>query len=342
MRIFFFTTVFAPSVGGVERMTEMLCGEFTALGHEVLLATLTPGESNFPYPVIRRPRLLDFLRLLRWCDIHVQANVSLKYAWAGILAPRRLVYQHHCAYRRDDGTLSVLGRAKVTLATLSHGISNSEYTADRIGCDEAILNSYEDAVFRVSRPWFERASDFVFLGRLVSQKGCDTLIRALARLRGQGLTPSLTIIGDGPDRPMLDALSKREGLVGQVRFAGVLKGHSLAEVLNQHRVIIVPSRCEEPFGIVALEGLACGCVPVVSARGGLVDAISGHGFTFPNGDDAALADTLAGILADPAAAHARLAGADAHLSRCTSQAVAMRYLDVFEGVLAQRRGTRRA
>jgi hypothetical protein len=79
MKIFFFSTVFSPSVGGIERMTETLCGEFVDMGHEVRLATLTPGNGNFPYPVIRKPGVWEFLRLLQWCDIHIQANVSLKY-----------------------------------------------------------------------------------------------------------------------------------------------------------------------------------------------------------------------------------------------------------------------
>jgi glycosyltransferase involved in cell wall biosynthesis len=131
-------------------------------------------------------------------------------------------------------------------------------------------------------------------------------------------------------------LATREGIAGQVRFAGTLQGPALATALNQHRVLVVPSSYEEPFGIVALEGLACGCLPVVSARGGIVDAIGPHGLTFPNGDEAALADTLAAVLADPDAAQARLAGKDAHLTAFTARTVATRYMSVFEELLAGR------
>lgn len=339
MKIFFFSTVFPPSVGGIERMAELLCNEFTALGHQVRVATLTPSElpDTYPYPVIRRPRLGKFLELLRWCDVHVQANVSLKYVFARLILPGRMVYRHGSLYQRDDGTLRLVDRLKCFVAHNAPGIANSRYTAEKLGCSYTVLNAYDDAVFSDVTPWQERESDLVFVGRLVSQKGCDTLLRALGRLARQGITPGLAVVGDGPDRPALEALAASEGLAGQVQFHGILQGSALAALLNRHRFLVAPSRYEEPFGIVALEGLACGCVPVVSARGGLVDAIGGHGFTFPNGDDAALAETLATVLADPEAAHARLEGCETHLAACTARAVATRYIAVFEELLAKRR-----
>lgn len=329
MKIFFFSTVFAPSIGGIERMAETLCTEFAAMGHEVRLATLTPGNGSFPYPVIRRPSLGQFFQLLRWCDIHLQANVSLKYAWPKLVSPSKLVYRYANAYQRDDGNRSMVDFIKIGIARSSCGIANSHYTAARTGANHVVLNAYDDAIFSITLPWTERDRDLVFLGRLVSQKGCDTLLQSLAHLKAQGLYPNLTVIGDGPDRSMLQTLSHDLGIDDQVSFAGSLQGNALADLLNRHRIMVVPSRYEEPFGIVALEGLACGCIPVVSQRGGLVDAISGHGFTFPNGDDLALSQVLADILRDPAAAKGCLEGVESHLSRCSARNVAQQYLDIF-------------
>ena len=50
MKIFFFSTVFSPSVGGVENVVETLCREFVRAGHQVRLATLTPEPSNADFP----------------------------------------------------------------------------------------------------------------------------------------------------------------------------------------------------------------------------------------------------------------------------------------------------
>jgi glycosyltransferase involved in cell wall biosynthesis len=337
MKIFYFSTVFAPSVGGIEKMVEVLCSEFVSLGHDVRLATLTPGGNGSPWPfkVIRQPSPAQFIHLLRWSDVHVQANVSLKYGLARVVQPRAFVYNHQNVYQRDDGSLDLRGRLKGFLARRTPGIANSRYTAGKLGCSRIVFNAYDDSTFRDVVPWQSRDRDLAFLGRLVRLKGCAALLGALGRLRREGFAPNLTVIGDGPDRAMLEGLAAREGIAEQVHFAGWLQGERLTVALNRHRVLVVPSSYEEPFGIVALEGLACGCLPVVSERGGLVDAIGPHGFTFPNGDDAALASTLAAVLADAEAAQSRLAGKEAHLAGFTARAVATRFIGVFDELLGR-------
>jgi glycosyltransferase involved in cell wall biosynthesis len=330
MKIFFFSTVFSPSVGGIERMTETLCGEFVDMGHEVRLATLTPGNGNFPYPVIRKPGVWEFLRLLQWCDIHIQANVSLKYFFLPLIVPSKFIYNHHSTYQQDDGKRNFLDLIKLALARQTWGIANSRYTATRTGASHVVLNAYNDNVFHNYIPWENRKRELVFLGRLVSQKGCDTLLKSLGQLRSQGIQPNLTIVGDGPDRPMLEEMSKELGLNDRVLFTGTIQGQPLADLLNHHRIIVVPSRCEETFGIVALEGLACGCIPVVSERGGLFEAIGGHGFTFPNGSETELSKVLIDILQNPEVALAKLINVETHLNRCRSRNVAQQYINIFQ------------
>ena len=260
----------------------------------------------------------------------MQANVSLRYSWSWLAAPRKIIYQHNSAYEREDGVRRRIDFIKTFLARMTPGIANSRYTASATGAKYVVFNAYDDALFRNMRSWQSRDRDIVFVGRLVSQKGCDTLLHALDRLRRHGLTPSLTIIGDGEDREKLGALVNDLSLQKRVQFLGIKRGDELARLLNRHRIIAVPSNCEEPFGIVALEGLACGCLPVVSVRGGLVDAIGIHGYTFTNGDSASLADRLAEVLGDLDAAHTRLQGSEVHLSRYKARDVAKRYLDIFK------------
>ena len=90
---------------------------------------------------------------------------------------------------------------------------------------------------------------------------------------------------------------------------------------------------DEPFGIVALEGIACGCVVVGSEGGGLKDAISSCGMTFPNGNVEPLTQILFDLLSHPGKLTTYRQKAGWHLSRHTSKAVAKAYLEVLEGVI---------
>ena len=288
-----FTTYFAPSIGGIERLTELLATQFVQFGHDVALATLTPGPDRGPwsFPVVRQPSSSRFWSLLRWCDVHLQANLSLKHFYAAG-AHRPFVVHHGTDYARASGRRGVRDCLKLACSRLVHGIACSHYIARRVGCRDVIGNPYDDSIFRRQAPLDQRKRDIVFLGRLVSEKGCDTLLEALAILRQRALTPSCTVVGDGPERPRLTAMTAALRLTGSIRFLGALHGPTIAAELNRHRIMVIPSQCHEAFGIAALEGLACGCLPIVSVDGGLVDAIGGHGLTFRNGDALDLADRL--------------------------------------------------
>jgi glycosyltransferase involved in cell wall biosynthesis len=140
------------------------------------------------------------------------------------------------------------------------------------------------------------------------------LLRALARLAVRGLRPALAIAGSGPQEPVLRALAAELGVAAQVRFLGTLQGEELARAYARHRVLAVPSVWQEPFGLVALEALACGCLPVVADSGALPQAAGPAGVVVPRGDAAALADALAEALADEGMRQRRLAAAPAHLA----------------------------
>ena len=76
------------------------------------------------------------------------------------------------------------------------------------------------------------------------------------------------MIGDGPEASRLQEQAARLGIGGQIDFLGARRGEELVGLLNRHRILVVPSRYNEPFGIVALEGIACGCVVIGSEGAG--------------------------------------------------------------------------
>ena len=114
-----------------------------------------------------------------------------------------------------------------------------------------------------------------------------------------------------------------------VTFAGAKQGVELVNLLNAHRLMVVPSRWPEPFGIVALEGIACGCVVIGSTEGGLAEAIGPCGVTFSNGDAEALAGAVQNLLENPELEESFRDQAAAHLAHFEAKVIANRYLDLW-------------
>lgn len=291
------------------------------------------GARQFAYPVHHRPQAGGLLAIVRRCDILLHQNISLKVVWPLALAKTKFVACHQSWY----GTRGQAGNRREAIKQwlarrCAANISCSHAVRDALGCGgEVIGNPYGHERFRVLA--LPREKDLVFAGRLVSDKGVDVLLRALGRLGEVGNRPTLTIAGDGPERAALECQVDTMGLRGQVEFVGSRGHDELPAILNRHRVMVVPSLWDEPFGIVALEGAACGCVVVGSAGGGLPEAIGPCGVTFPNGDVERLATVLAELLSDEGRLATFRRAAPEHLAKHRADVVAAKYLEFFHKVL---------
>jgi glycogen synthase len=335
MKILIYSPLFYPSVGGLETIVSILAHEFVRQGHEVKLVCQTKanGSKTFPFEVIRQSTPYQLFKLTRWCDIYFQANVSLKGIWPLLINRKPLALSHNGWYSRPDGRIGWQDQLKQRVTHFARNIAVSRAVANHLSAQSIVIpNAYhEDSFYLI--PEVPRNKQLVFLGRLVSDKGADLLLEALARLKDQGLRPQLTIIGSGPEEDELRRQAKSLAIKAQVDFAGLKTGKELTWMLNEHQIMVVPSRWPEPFGIVALEGIACGCVVVGSEGGGLKDAIGSCGITFPNGDATALAQTLAHLLANKQELSDYRMHAKAHLLRHRKEEIARSYLQIFAAAL---------
>lgn len=327
--------MFYPSVGGLEMMVSILADEFVRQGHEVKLVCRTKADSLdlFPFQVFRRVSPYQLLKLTSWCDIYFQANVSLKGIWPLLISRKPLAVSHNGWYSRPDGRTGWQDHLKQRVTRFAHNISISRAVADHLSSGSTVIpNAYREEIFYLM-PEVPRNKHLVFLGRLVSDKGADLLLDALAQLKQQGLHPYLTIIGIGPEEAKLKHQAERLGINEQIEFVGLQTGSELTRILNEHRIMVAPARWNEPFGIVALEGIACGCVVVGSEGGGLKDAIGPCGVTFPNGNVEVLAQTLADLLINEQKLSDYRSHAESHLFRHRKEEIAKSYLQVFENIL---------
>ncbi|WP_348235792.1 glycosyltransferase [Leptolyngbya sp. GB2-A1] len=267
---------------------------------------------------------------MRWCDVCLQNGIILKQFLAILTTRTPLVIRHQTWIQHPGVPATQLTRLKLYVVRFATSIAISQSIAEHLRHPSVIIpNPYRDNLFRCL-PNIPRNKELVFLGRLVSDKGLDLLLNAMTSLRAYGLYPKLTVIGSGESDVGLRQQTKNLQLENQVTFVGSKIGYDLVHLLNEHQILVVPSRWKEPFGVVALEGIACGCVVVGSSGGGLKDAIGDCGSTFPNGDEDALTEALLELLTQPELlAHYR-ANASSHLLRHQKTAVAKAYLQVLE------------
>jgi glycosyltransferase involved in cell wall biosynthesis len=340
MNILLSSASFDPNYGGVETVSAILATEFVRLGHEVKVVTQTaaPSERSFPFEVIRRPRPLRLLMLVRWADIYFQNHISLWLAWPLVVLSRPWVVTQHTWLPKSgmNGLLRAhLKRFALRFATT---VAISQPMATDLPAPVGVIGDpYDSANFR-TLPSARHESDVVFVGRLVPDKGAHLIVEAIALLKQRSRLYNVTVVGSGPEEQPLRQMVRDLDLGHQVHFAGKQMGAQLARTLNSHKVLVVPSLWQEPFGIVALEGCACGCVVIGSDVGGLREAIGPCGVTFPAGDVRALAGRIDELCSTPARLESYRAAGREHLARHTPKVIARQYLAVFEVAIKTRNG----
>lgn len=333
MRILLCSHVFAPSIGGIETVSRILAEQFSRMGATVTVVTQTPGDRICSgYEVVRRPSIPRLLKLGRRADIVFESNISLRTILPLLLCGKPIVIAHHGPLTRIDGRIGWQDRVKCALLPACHNVAISDSIASRLPVNSKVIGNPFEADQFARNGAGNRDKDFVFLGRLVSDKGCDLAVRALALLKDDGLCASFTVIGDGPELPGLKRLSAELGVAEQVRFCGAMRAGRGAE-LARHKVMVIPSVWAEPFGVVALEGIAAGCVLAASNTGGLPEAVGPCGLLFPNGDIAAMGAALKRLTTDPRLRQNLLTDREKHLARFQPQVAARCYMELFASVL---------
>jgi len=163
---------------------------------------------------------------------------------------------------------------------------------------------------------------FLCIGRLAETKGFDTAIRALGELKRRGFTPRLEMIGDGPDRGMLEALAREQDVADQVIFRGWIPQTELLPLYRRAWLLVAPSRVlangrRDGIPNVIVEALAMGLPCAGTRAAGLEEAITPdvNGVLAPPDDAVALAAGIEPLLREPAtldrmseAARARILG----------------------------------
>lgn len=334
MKILFISHNFYPFIGGIEIQSEFLAKSFSKAGHEVKLMTWTPSaqEKIEKINILRNPTLTKLLKAHLWADLVFENNPTLRLSWPLIFTFRPLVVVLHTWMNRNDGSIGFQDLLKkVHLKRANNVIAVSKAIREKTFTDAIVIeNPYREGYFTIM-PDVDRSKDFVFLGRLVSDKGADQAILAIHQLiKKYNSKFTLTIIGDGPEKQELESLVIKLKLTHYISFKGTLRGQELTKCLNLHKIILVPSLWEEPFGNVALEGMACGCIPIVSDGGGLPEAVGRAGVTFERGNLDSLVNQIIKLISDSLLQDRLKQEAITHLANHRPETIAEQYLKIIE------------
>lgn len=324
MRILHWTDNFLPNIGGVETFVRDLTLVQRESGHEPVIVTRLharrPTEDEWSgVPVYRRP-FADNLHVtnprelrgaVNWCAelrkrlrpdvVHLHLSgascfyeVLSRSAW-----PCPVVVTPHGPLggfaQPQAMTLRVLTSAAAIVGISAHlaRVVEGELPGRTV---DIVLNGVRVPQEEPS-PLPDGPLRLIALGRLAPEKGFDTALRAMVRLPAA----RLVLAGDGPERANLERLSAELGVSDRVEFTGWTAPDRVPALIATGHLVLMPSRWEEPFGLVAVQAALMGRALIASRVGALPEIVNDGetGRLVPPDDPETLAATVSEIWAGP-------------------------------------------
>ncbi len=143
--------------------------------------------------------------------------------------------------------------------------------------------------------------DVVYLGRLEERKGVAVLLQAWSEIQAARPDAKLTIAGSGTEEPHLRQMVQDLALSG-VAFRPAPTDAEAPALVAQADILAAPALHGESFGLILIEAMAAGTLPVAAANSGFSTVMTGPGteLLVPPGDTAALARKLLDLATHPA------------------------------------------
>lgn len=170
------------------------------------------------------------------------------------------------AYRLMPGFASTLrDAAAILVASMATWDQMPKSCLDR--CIYIPENAIDPTQFPYPQPrQTSKPIRLVFVGRLVPYKGAHLALKAAAPFLRDG-TMTFDIVGDGPQRPEIEALVEQEKITSNVTLHGLVDHAHVARIMGDSDLLVFPSIREFGGGVV-LEAMAMGAVPMVVNYGG--------------------------------------------------------------------------
>ena len=234
----------------------------------------------------------------------------------------------------QEGNVMNINRVSCVFA-----ISNSVSSAlkEKYGVDSYVIcNGINSSTFSKRVPVMpSKGLKIVSVGRLEHEKkGQDLLIDAIVQLIKDNRDCSLDMIGEGPSRPFLESLIRKQGLQGRIRLLGSKSQNYIASHLCDYDIFVQPSRYEG-FGLTVAEAMASQVPVIVSSGQGPEEVTSGqtYGWVFHSGNSKDLAQIIACAFDNYKVFLDKVIPARLHVETCYDVRVtANKYLDAYSNL----------
>jgi len=290
--------------------------------HDWLVAYAAAGiKAAWDLPVVATIHATEYGRHQGWLPGPMNKLIHQVEWWLTYEARRVIT----CSQYMHDQVAEIFDKPIETIDVVPNGVDVRDFA----------LPDQEVAAFR--RDLAPADTNVVlFAGRLEYEKGVQTVLDALHDLRELVGPTEFLIAGVGTYSEELRHKVGELGLEDHVRFTGFLADHELRLHYAAADVAVAPS-IYEPFGLVAVEAMACGTPVVVGDTGGLREVVSGgHGLTFTPQDTEHLTEVLARVLTDgKLSAELTAKGRERILARYDWDEVARATVGVHERAIAE-------
>jgi len=205
---------------------------------------------------------------------------------------------------------------------------------------EALTNGVETSVFRRVEPTLPTPPAgrrrLIVPRRLFAKNGVEYFVRAMPSL-AQRVDVEAVLVGDGPERPRLEALVGELGVTDRVLFLGARPHADMPGLLSSAELAVFPSLMEAT-SVAALECMACELPVAASDVGGLPEIVDPDvGALFRPGDPADLARVVAGLLERPDLRGLGVEGRRRVVERWSNARLAQRHLEIYEELVRRHR-----
>ena len=244
-------------------------------------------------------------------EVHNKPDVA---SWLARLFPQRPVgLILHNDPRSMRGARSIRARAALMhrlayIATVSEFVKGAFLDGSArtpVRAPVVVHNALDFSAIPAGLAHGARDRVILFVGRVVADKGADLFVAACARALPALPGWRAEIIGaDGfsarsPETPFIRTLRPAAKAAG-VAMLGYQPADAVIRAMSRAAIVVVPSRWQEPFGLTALEAMACGAALVCSGRGGLAEIMGEAGLLIDPDDIDGFAQALIRLASDAA------------------------------------------